>query len=110
MKYRKYITLLVGILTISLLSGFGNPESPDFSIEIIENTNNTIDIAITIISGEPEFNYSIWEGAPWKKGQKIEESGNTSSARYIFRNMARKPYYIIVMDKDELRRVKQVKI
>jgi hypothetical protein len=110
MKYGKYFTFLISTMVITFLSSFENPKSPDFSIDIHENTNNTIDIVVTIVSGEPEFEYSLWEGAPWDKGKEIQSSGKTTSDSYVFKNMDRKPYYIIVIDKDELRRVKQVKI
>jgi len=110
MNCKKYFALLSLPLLIAFLSSFTSSEKLDFTTEVIQISDDRINIEVTILSGEPEFMYSLWNSEPWENGTEIENSGVVNSSVYTFRNLDRKPYVIVVSDKNGLRRVKQVEI
>ena len=110
MKGKIYFTLLSLILITAFSGSFVVSEKLDFTTEVTQISENRIDIEVTILSGEPEFIYSLWENEPWENGKEIENSGTITSASYTFRNLDKKPYFVVVTDKNGLRRVKQVEI
>ncbi len=110
MNSKKNIVLLSLILITVFFSNFITTENLDFSTEVIQISSDRIDVAVTILTGEPEFTYSLWDAEPWENGNEIETSGKTNSLNYTFSNLNRKPYFIVVSDKDGLRRVKQIQL
>jgi hypothetical protein len=103
--------VLLVLFTIVTLSGsFTTSEKLDFTTEVIQIADNRIDIEVTIISGEPDFIFALWDGEPWENGNEIENSGMTNSTEYTFRNRDKKPYFVVVSDKNGLRRVKQIQL
>ncbi len=110
MNSKKHIVLLSLILITVFSSSFIRSEGINFTTKVNLISNDRIDIEITVISGEPEFTYSLWENEPWENGREIENSGKTGSFSYTFRNLSRKPYFVMVYGKDGLKRVKQVQL
>ena len=110
MNTKRYIYLFSFVLIGIFSSSFIRSGGIDFTIKVNNVSMNTMDVEITIISGEPEFVYSLWENEPWEDGREIENSGNTGSFSYTFSNLSKKPYFVMVTGKDGLKRVKQIKL
>ena len=110
MNTKKYTLYFSFLLIVVLSSSFVGSEGIDFTTKVTVISNDEINIEINIISGEPEFIYSLWENEPWENGREIENSGNTGSLSFTFNNLSRKPYFVMVSGKDGLKRVKQIKL
>jgi hypothetical protein len=110
MNTKRYIYLFSLVLIGIFSSSFLRSEGIDFTIKVNNVSMNTMDVEITVISGEPEFIYSLWENEPWENGREIENSGTTGSFSYTFSNLSKKPYFVMVSGKDGLKRVKQIKL
>lgn len=110
MKKKRYITLKSLILLGFLLSNFTTSEKLDFTTEVVQISNERIDIIVTITSGEPDYIYSLWNKEPWENGTEIESSRETNQEEYIFRNLRKKAYFVVVTDKKGLKRVKQIQL
>ena len=110
MNSKRYFTLLSLLLMVFISGGFMRSEKLDFTTEVIQIADDRIDIEVTILSGEPEFIFSLWDGEPWENGREIETSEKVSSTEFTFRNLEIKPYVMVVSDNTGLKRVKQIEI
>ena len=110
MKNKNNNTLLFLFLATCLIFSFTISETIDFTTEVVQISENRIDIIITLNSGEPEFTYSIWNKAPWENGKEIDNSGITNATQYSFRNMKKQTYFVMVSDAKGSKLVKQVQV
>ena len=110
MKNKIYLTLLSIVLVTCLTSSFTILETLDFTTEVFQNTDDRIDIVVTILSGKPEFTYSVWNKEPWENGREIESSGKTYMTQHTFRNLKTQTYFIMVSDVTGSKMVKQTQI
>ena len=110
MKISKAIILLILMFFTSFLNNAVSSEKLNFNTEVIQTADNRIDVVVKIVSGEPDFIYSIWINEPWENGKEIDNSGKIISSEYTFRNLKVKPYFIMVTDKNGLKRIKQIQV
>ncbi|MBN1599085.1 MAG: hypothetical protein JW894_12395 [Bacteroidales bacterium] len=97
MKNKIYTFLIFSLLAVTVLSSF-EKERLEFNTEVIDISDNRIDVIVTITSGKPDFIYTIWDGEPWEGGTEIENSGNTNTTEYTFRNLEKKTYVVMITD------------
>ena len=94
------------ILTICILfitANFAKVLGQEFSINvdsspvsIEEGTDGAVEI--TIIQGEPEYKYFLYDSEPWQDGNKIRSSNPTYDNTHIFENLPAGRYFAGAID------------
>ncbi len=94
---KKYFYTLLGI--IFFLFAFSKGIEIDIAVQPVDNKANKNNITITVMQGEPDLTYSLYDKEPWTQGGTlIKKSAPIPDYSYTFHNINKGTYYILVID------------